>query len=78
MSSLPNCLCAQTPEEKFKVNCDHVVFHQDFPSLPFRQPIVSFSLRHVNAQNIPPQVMPIDTLTIKISPGTLLYLYNTL
>src|SRR5690348_6541746 len=55
-SSLPNCLCSITNEDTYRVNCDHVVFHSDIPNLPFRQPIVYFSQRFVNSQNIPPQV----------------------
>jgi len=55
-STLPNCLCYVSEEEGFKINCDYVVFPQDFPSLPFRQPVTYFSQRHVNYQNIPPQV----------------------
>jgi hypothetical protein len=56
-STLPNCLCYVSEDEGFKINCDHVVFPQDFPSLPFRQPITYFSQRFVNYQNIPPQVL---------------------
>jgi len=68
--TLGDCLCQVTEDEAhIRVNCDHVVFGQDFPILPFRQPIVSFSQRYAQYQNIPPQALlpsqvPLQTLDL--------------
>lgn len=68
-ASLPHCMCSVAEEEGFRINCDHVVFSQDFPNLPFRQPVSYFSQRFVKYQNIPPQALlasgvPLRTLDL--------------
>ncbi|CAG7718947.1 unnamed protein product [Allacma fusca] len=70
VSTLPNCLCQLSEDEAhIKVNCDNVVFSQDFPNLPFRKPIIYFSQKHAKYQNIPPQALlasgvPLKTLDL--------------
>lgn len=54
------CRCQQLPgaegvEGDLVLDCNQVVFPGDFPALPYRAPVVSFSQRWVGHQNLPPQ-----------------------
>lgn len=54
------CRCQQLPgaegvEGDLVLDCNQVVFPGDFPALPYRAPVVSFSQRFVGHQNLPPQ-----------------------
>ncbi|KAG8271004.1 hypothetical protein J6590_072538 [Homalodisca vitripennis] len=49
------CRCYELQEGDLALNCDRVVFPGDFPALPYRAPVVSFSQRWVGHQNLPTQ-----------------------
>lgn len=57
------CTCTLGPIEtalegnpSISVDCDGVVFHGDFPAIPYGAPIVSFSQKRAGYQTLPIQV----------------------
>ncbi|XP_068086048.1 chaoptin [Anabrus simplex] len=47
------------------MNCDHVVFSGDFPTLPYRAPIVAFRQRHAGHQALPTQAFASAALPLR-------------
>ncbi|XP_037089126.1 chaoptin-like [Pollicipes pollicipes] len=59
------CLCARNAENGTDIVCDNVVFQGDFPLLPFRAAIHSFSQRNVGYQRLPAQVFTAASVPLR-------------
>lgn len=47
------------------VDCDNVVFPSDFPTLPYKTPIIAFSHRHAGYQMLPAQMFEATGASVK-------------
>lgn len=59
------CLCSRDTGEGSAINCDHVSFFGEFPALPFRQNIVSYSQRHAGIQTLEPQLFTASNIPLQ-------------
>ena len=59
------CLCAANADNGTDIVCDNVVFAGDFPLLPFRAPIHSFSQRNVGHQRLPAQLFTAANIPLR-------------
>lgn len=64
------CLCSTSDDEQQLsnatfVDCDFVSFFGDFPTLPFRSKIITFSQRFAGIQNLEPQLFTASDIKIE-------------
>ena len=59
------CLCASNTDNGTDIVCDNVVFSGDFPLLPFRAEIHSFSQRNVGHQRLPAQIFTAANIPLR-------------
>ena len=59
------CVCSSGADNGTYINCDSVVFPGEFPVLPFRQRIHSYSQRYVGYQTFPSQLFTASSIPLK-------------
>ncbi|XP_013788059.1 chaoptin-like [Limulus polyphemus] len=60
------CICTIDLENGTSINCDEVFFFGDFPILPYRHRIHSFSQRHAGLQNLEAQLFTASDVPLKV------------